>query len=466
MNPDPLALARRRPELSAAQPFWRSQLAVVAAGAGLFLALGLQSPLAAGRLFVGIATVLYLLISGYKLLLIYCSVRFDSEIRIAPDALAALDERSLPVYTILIPLYHESESVPSLVRSLRRLDYPRDKLDIQLLLEEDDARTREAVDAIELPPEFRRTVVPVSQPRTKPKACNIGLALARGELLVIYDAEDQPEPDQLKKAAAAFRACPPEVICLQSKLNFYNPRQNILTRFFTAEYSAWFDLSLPGLSSLRTVMPLGGTSNHFRTAALRELLGWDAFNVAEDCDLGIRLCRFGWQTRMLDTTTWEEACGDAGFWIRQRTRWFKGYMQAWLVHTRRPLALWRELGPVHTLHFIMLVGGMLFCLLANPIFWTFTAFWFVRQLQALDALFPPALFMMGSFCLFAGNFAFVYAGALGCYRRRYFDLVKFALLMPPYWLFMSIAAWRALVQLVVNPFIWEKTRHGLSGRKT
>ncbi len=465
MNPDPLALARQRPELSAVRPFWRNQIVAMASGLALFALLGLWQPLAAGQLFVAVATLFYILISCYKLLLIYCSVRYDSEIRIPPAEIAALDEASLPVFSILIPLYHESESVGSLVRFLRRLDYPRDKLDIQLLLEEDDTQTREAVAAVELPPEFRCTVVPVSQPRTKPKACNIGLAYARGEFLVIYDAEDQPESDQLKKAVAGFRRCGPEIVCLQSKLNFYNPRQNILTRFFSAEYSAWFDLSLPGLSSLRAVIPLGGTSNHFRTAPLRELLGWDAYNVAEDCDLGIRICRRGWKTRMLDTTTWEEACGDYAFWIRQRTRWFKGYMQAWFVHTRQPARLARELGWLNTFHFLMLVGGMLFCLLANPVFWTFTAFWFVHRFQALDALFPPPIFLMGSFCLFLGNFAFVYAGALGCYRRRYFDLVKFALLMPPYWFFMSIAAWRALGQLITNPFKWEKTQHGLAGKK-
>jgi cellulose synthase/poly-beta-1,6-N-acetylglucosamine synthase-like glycosyltransferase len=466
LNPDPLALSHQRPELSAVKPFWRSQLVAGAIGLALFALLALWQPLAAGRLFVGLATVFYILITSYKLLLIYGSVRHDSEIRISPETVAELDETQLPVFSIMVPLFHESESVGALVRSLRRLDYPRDKLDIQLLLEEDDSQTRDAVAAIELPPEFRCTVVPPSQPRTKPKACNIGLAFARGEFLVIYDAEDQPEADQLKKAVAGFRQCGPEVVCLQSKLNFYNPRQNLLTRFFSAEYSAWFDLSLPGLSSLHAVIPLGGTSNHFRTAPLRELLGWDAYNVSEDCDLGIRISRFGWKTRILDTTTWEEACGDLGFWIRQRTRWFKGYMQAWFVHTRRPVLLARELGFRNTIHFMMLIGGMLFCLLANPIFWTFTAFWFVRRLQALDTLFPPPVFLMGAFCLFLGNFAFVYAGALGCYRRRYFDLVKFALLMPPYWLFMSLAAWRAVGQLITNPFYWEKTKHGIAGEKT
>ncbi len=466
MDIDPLALSRQRPDLSAVKPFWRGQIVTGAVLLALLLLLALWKPFAAGQLLIGLSTVLYILISSYKLLLVYCSVRFDSEIRFTSAELAELDESTLPVFSILIPLYHESESVGSLVRSLCRMDYPRDKLDIQLLLEEDDTLTREAVAAVSLPPEFRCTVVPVSLPRTKPKACNIGLALARGDYLVIYDAEDQPEPDQLKKAAAAFRQCGPEVVCLQSKLNFYNPRQNVLTRFFSAEYSAWFDLNLPGLSSLHAMMPLGGTSNHFRTEPLRQLLGWDAYNVAEDCDLGVRICRFGWKTRMLDTTTWEEACGDFPFWIRQRTRWFKGYMQAWFVHTREPVKLVRELGFRNSIHFLMLIGGMLFCLLANPVFWTFTAFWFVHRLKALDALFPPPIFLMGAVCLFIGNFAFVYSGALGCYRRRYYDLVKYALLMPPYWFCMSFAAWRALGQLITNPFKWEKTRHGVAGKTT
>lgn len=463
MTADPLALARQRPDLSAARTFWPSQIAAGLLALLLFAALAAWQPLAAGRLFVAVATLLYLLITAYKLLLIHRSVRAQAEIRIPAETLAALDEQSLPVYTILIPLYREADAIGPLVQALARLAYPRDKLEILLLLEADDAATRAAAEALPLPPEFRRTLIPVSLPRTKPKACNIGLAQARGELLVIYDAEDQPEPDQLKKAAAAFRACGPEIVCLQCKLNFYNPRQNLLTRFFTADYSAWFDLALPGLSSFRALIPLGGTSNHFRTGALRELLGWDAYNVAEDCDLGVRLCRRGWKTRMLDSTTWEEACGEPGFWLRQRTRWFKGYMQTWLVHTRQPFRLWRELGPADSLHFFMLIGGMLFGLLANPLFWSFTAAWFLRRFERLDALFPPALFLMGAFCLFVGNFAFVYAGALGCYRRRYYDLVKFALLMPVYWFFMSVAAWRALVQLVVNPFHWEKTRHGRSG---
>jgi glycosyltransferase XagB len=255
------------------------------------------------------------------------------------------------------------------------------------------------------------------------------------------------------------------VICLQSKLNFYNPRQNWLTRWFTAEYSAWFDLSLPGLCGLRAVIPLGGTSNHFVTEKLRDLLGWDAYNVTEDCDLGVRIYRAGYSTRMLDTTTWEEACSSVSFWIKQRSRWLKGYMQTYLVHTRHPLKLARELGPANFLHFHLLIGGIVACALLNPIYWALALMWFIMRLELLRSLSPGRVFAMGALCLFAGNLAFVYAGALGAFRRRYYDLVKYALFAPPYWVLMSYSGWRAFFQIFRNPFQWEKTRHGLF-RKT
>ena len=458
----PLELSIRQPALSARITLWPGQKMALGLGTVALLALLLANPLGVGRVFVLISVVFYLAFNIYKLALIHYSVASDAEIRISPGQLASLRPEHLPLYSIMVPLYHESESVPHLIRSLRNMDYPPEKLDVQLLLEEDDAETREAVAREELPPGFRVTLVPASQPRTKPKACNVGLEYARGRYLVIYDAEDRPEPDQLRKAVAAFAQTEPRVVCLQCKLNFYNPRQNWLTRWFTAEYSAWFDLSLPGLSRLRAVIPLGGTSNHFVTEKLKELLGWDAYNVAEDCDLGVRIYRAGYATRMLDTTTWEEACGHLRFWIAQRSRWLKGYMQTYLVHTRHPMKLMRELGPVNFVHFHMLVGGIIACSLLNPIYWTLAALWFLYRLEVLLSLFPGLVFAMGALCLFAGNFAFVYAGALGAFRRKYYDLVKYALLAPPYWILMSYSGWRALLQLARSPFHWEKTRHGLA----
>lgn len=461
MSTDPLALSAERPELSAKTPLTVPQKAVLVVACLALVALLAWQPIPMARAMILLATVFYLAFTLYKFLLVRFSISSLAEIHISAAAAAALRDEELPVYSILVPMYQEPESLPQVVRALYELDYPAAKKDVQLLLEEDDTATRRAAAAVSLPAGFRITLVPKSFPRTKPKACNIGLGEAKGQYLVIYDAEDRPEPDQLRKAVAAFAAVGPEVVCLQSKLSFYNPRQNLLTRWFTAEYAAWFDLSLPGLSALGAVIPLGGTSNHFVTARLRELRGWDAYNVTEDCDLGVRIYRMGYRSRMLNTTTWEEACGDLPYWIRQRTRWVKGYIQTYFVHMRRPLRLLNDLGFENFVHFQLLVGGIVFSSLLNPLFWFMALLWFVLRLELLTHLFPGLVFIMAAFCLFAGNFVFAYMAAVGCYRRRYFDLVKFALLTPLYWALMSYSGWRAFGQFFANPFHWEKTRHGL-----
>jgi len=190
----------------------------------------------------------------------------------------------------------------------------------------------------------RIIVVPDGQPRTKPKACNVGLRFAHGEFLVIYDAEDRPAPDQLRRAVAAFRAAPPEMVCLQARLSYWNVDENALTRFFTLEYAHWFDLMLDGLAALRLPIPLGGTSNHFRVQPLRMVGAWDPHNVTEDADLGLRVAAQGMTVSTLASTTLEEACCRPWPWIKQRTRWIKGYMQTALVHTRHPIRFVRAAG--------------------------------------------------------------------------------------------------------------------------
>ena len=458
---DPLALSRQRPEWSCNVPLTRSQKGVLIGLAVLLILGSLLRPMGTARVFILATTVFYLCFTFYKLMLLRYSISSRSEITISPADLEALSDEALPIYSVLVPMYGEPESVPCIVEALRAMDYPPDKLDVQLLLEADDEPTCQAAEAVDMPKGFRVTLIPESFPRTKPKACNLGLYLATGEFLVIYDAEDRPEPDQLRKAVAAFHRVGDEVACLQSRLNFYNPRQNLLTRWFTAEYSSWFDLSLPGLCAIGAVIPLGGTSNHFVTRYLRDLWGWDAYNVTEDCDLGVRIYRAGYVSRMLNTTTWEEACSSFPFWIRQRTRWLKGYIQTYFVHMRSPLRLWKDLGTWNFLNFQLLIGGIVFSFLINPLFWLMATLWFVFRLQVLTNLFPLPVFAMGTFCLFAGNFAFVYTLAAGCYNRGYHDLVKYALLSPVCWVLMSVSGWRAFLQFFSNPFHWEKTQHGL-----
>jgi len=454
-------LVFERPEETAARVLSAGQFAAAAVLLAL-LAAGLVGDrlltlTALNSLFIAF----YLVVVAYKICLIHLSLGGAAGISVSPDELAALRDEDLPSYTVLVPLFRETESLRRLVDGLRAIDYPADRLQVLLLLEESDRPTVEAARAVELPPFVSVVVTPDGFPKTKPKACNLGLALAKGEYLVIYDAEDRPEPDQLKKAVVGFRKSPPGVICLQARLNFYNKRQNLLTRLFTLEYSMWFDLFLPGLGHLGAPIPLGGTSNHFRTEKLRELMGWDPFNVTEDCDLGVRIARRGYSTRMIDSTTWEEACSHPLHWIRQRSRWVKGYIQTYLVALRRPFGILRRVGFARALGFHVMVGGTPLALLINPFYWALTMLWFMLRWEGVTRLFPFPIVLWGLICLFAGNFVFVYATLLAAFRRGDYDLVKYGLLVPLYWLFMSLGAWKGCLQLITRPSYWEKTRHGL-----
>lgn len=406
------------------------------------------------------SAVFYTSASVYKFKLTLDSLGHQYEVLVTDEELAALDERDLPPYTILVPLYDEAAVVPQLVAGIGALDYPKTKLDVRLLCEEDDDSTIDAIRELHLPPHFRLVVVPDAQPKTKPKACNYGLLQADGKYVVIYDAEDRPDPDQLKKVVVAYEKADEKVTCIQAKLNYFNQEQNLLTRWFAIEYAMWFDLVLPGLDAANAPIPLGGTSNHFITERLLELAAWDPFNVTEDADLGIRLHRAGYTTAMIDSTTLEEANSDLNNWIRQRSRWIKGYLQTYLVHMRNPGRLLRQIGFSSWMSFQLLIGGTAIFLL-NPIFWTLTTIFFFTEAGLIREVFPSFVFYAAAFQLFIGNFVFVYLSCAGTIQRRYFHLSKYALLSPLYWGLMSIAAWKGFIQLFTNPFYWEKTEHGL-----
>lgn len=423
----------------------------------------LFAPLSTGIVLVAIISAIYFFDALFNLYLVRRSLTTAPSIQFTSSELAAITEESLPIYSILCPLYREANVVADFLRALERLDWPKEKLDVLLLLEEDDASTRAVVAELALPSYVRVVIVPDSQPKTKPKACNVGLALARGEYIVIYDAEDLPEPSQLKKAYLAFRRLPDTVKCLQAKLNYFNPQQNLLTRLFAAEYSLWFDLMLPGMQSVATSIPLGGTSNHFRTEDLKALQGWDPFNVTEDCDLGIRLFRRGYTTAIIDSVTLEEANSNIRNWIRQRSRWLKGYLQTYLVHMRNPIAFVREYG-IHAAAFQFIVGGKAAFMLINPFMWLATIAYFAANSifgPTIEALYPNWVLALAVSSLVFGNFLYFYYYMIGCAVRGHWQLIKYVFLIPFYWLLASVAAYVAFYQLVVKPHYWEKTRHGL-----
>jgi cellulose synthase/poly-beta-1,6-N-acetylglucosamine synthase-like glycosyltransferase len=381
----------------------------------------------------------------------------------APDG----PDWQLPSYTVLVPLVREANVLPDLIEALQALDYPSARLEVFLVLEAADAETQAALLGLELPGNFRTLLVPDAMPRTKPKALNYALQFARGDFVVVYDAEDRPEPDQLRRAWHVFRHAPSDLGCLQAQLNIDNPRQSWLTRQFTIEYSALFDAVLPALERLRLPVPLGGTSNHFPRSTLIGVGAWDPYNVTEDADLGVRLARHGYRTGVLASTTWEEAPPALATWFKQRTRWLKGWMQTYLVHTRSLGRLNRELGLRASAGFHTLMGGLVASALAHPIFYALLAWhWWEGGLLA------PAESTMGAILLTVvwinlgvGYAASILVGALAVWRRGHRGLVPFALLMPLYWLLISAAAYRALWQLAHDPYLWEKTEHGGAGRR-
>jgi cellulose synthase/poly-beta-1,6-N-acetylglucosamine synthase-like glycosyltransferase len=375
----------------------------------------------------------------------------------------ALDfpEADLPSFTVLIPAYRERQVVEHLLRAVSRLDYPREKLEVKLVLEADDEETIEAASNVELSIDVDIVLVPPAQPRTKPKALNYALQFAHGDIVTIYDAEDVPEPLQLRRAAVVLARYGDDVACVQAQLSYSNVHQNLITKWFTLEYAIWFALFLPGLVSSRAPVPLGGTSNHFRRSALLELGAWDPYNVTEDADLGVRMHRRGFRTRVVESVTLEEANSDFVNWVKQRSRWYKGYLQTWIVNLRRPRQLLRDLGVKDFFRFNLFVGGTPVLGLLNPVFWIMTLLWFTAKPHIIKELFPAPVFYVGLLCWAFGNFTIAYLWLIATRLTKHTDLLVTALLVPLYWVMMSIAAVKALVQLVISPSYWEKTMHGL-----
>jgi cellulose synthase/poly-beta-1,6-N-acetylglucosamine synthase-like glycosyltransferase len=453
-----------RAKLSALQTFTSGQAVVLCVIGLLWMVGAFIFRLQMLTAVISAITILYTFNVLLNVSLALRTFRNSPEEHIGDDVVQALKNADWPVYTVLCPLYREAQVVPQFVQAMQALDYPPEKLQVLFLTEEDDTETRSAIRALALPAHFRILAVPDGKPRTKPRACNYGLIHAKGPYVVIYDAEDIPDPLQLKKAVLAFASHTPDVVCVQAKLNFYNIRQNLLTRWFTAEYSTWFDLILPGLQLAGFSLPLGGTSNHFRTAALRALGGWDAYNVTEDCDLGLRLKRYHMNTVILDSTTLEEANPQLKNWLRQRSRWIKGYMQTYLVHMRNPLEYFRRGRLSDLFSFQVVIGSGTGVMFINPLMWVLLAAYMVFGRSVINIyhiLFPGPILYLGAFCLIFGNFFYVYLYLLACMKRKKYHLLPWTLFIPIYWLLMSIAALYALFELLVKPHYWQKTVHGL-----
>lgn len=457
-----VGLRQAAPEMSAHTVLSRRQkLGLIIAGVVL-LAAAVANLMLTLQIVVALGTVMYAATLIYRLLLVRRGLQGSHMVRVSDEEALAVPDDQLPVYSVLVPAYREPEVISKIISAITRLNYPADKLDVRLLLEADDEATIAAARASIVDTPITIVLVPPAEPRTKPKACNFGLQSATGDLVTIFDAEDRPEPLQLRRAVVALARLGEDFACVQARLGYFNARQNLVTRWFTIEYGTWFRFLLPGLVSVGAPIPLGGTSNHFRAPLLRALQAWDPYNVTEDADLGIRLARLGYSVGVLDSITEEEANSDFVNWVKQRSRWYKGYLQTWLVHMRRPVAVHRELGVRGALGLHLFVLGTPLTALINPLFWILAVLWFAQKPNGVAELFPPQVYYVALACFILGNATVVYVNLLTTRVINQPGLLGAALLVPAYWVMMSVAAAKAAYQLALKPSYWEKTSHGLN----
>jgi glycosyltransferase XagB len=451
-------LARRFPQLSAQRRLTRAQKGALAVLL-LLIAGGWQNHWN-GYLLLAACVLFSFLLSMTTALRLFALFSPKGRWRLRGPP---LPDAALPGYTVLVPLFRETRVLKQLLQGLRTLDYPASKLDIKLILEEHDAKMRAAVAALALETHFEVIVVPAGKPQTKPRALTYALRFSRGELLTIYDGEDIPEPRQLRQAASIFAAQGPRLACLQAALTFYNPNENWLTRQFNAEYAALFNVLLPFLAAAGLPLPLGGTSNHFRTGALLAVGAWDPYNVTEDADLGYRFAHLGFECGVLLGKTYEEANTQWPNWLRQRRRWLKGFLHTWLVLMRSPVRLFRALGLVRFLVVQCLSLGVYAAALLYPILFLQSLrliILFVQDGQGLMLNLAMAVIIAVTALL--GHSVAVLCAWTGLWRLGYHGWLFTLATLPIYWLMTTAAAWMALWDFLVQPHHWHKTEHGLS----
>lgn len=395
--------------------------------------------------------VFYALFVLFKVFLYLFSFYTQKESALMPSG-------DVPIYTVLLPVFKEANVVDRLLQRIEALVWPRDKLQVLLLVEYNDKVTQHALTGRTMPSYVEVIIIPPSDVQTKPNACQYAIDHhVKGHYTVIYDAEDKPEPLQLVYAHNAFLKGEKNLACLQAKLNFYNREENWLAALFTVDYTTWFDGYIKGLSKLNLPIPLGGTSNHFRTSILKEVGGYDKYNVTEDADLGVALIEAGYTTKYLESTTWEEACHRPAAWIKQRTRWTMGYMITTLVHMRRGHTKMSAVS--YACAFLFIAGTPLSNIFVPVCFYLTLAHYFFGMYGELFAGWSG---VFAFYVFWAANLSMLVINVVACLQRRYVLHALCVFLVPVYWLMQAAASYFAVYKLFTAPHVWLKTEHGVS----
>ena len=452
------------PRRSASKPLLGWQKPVLLSLLAFVIVVAVWQPMATAIALIGLCTLAYLLTLGDRVLIFRRGLA--SRPIVIPDEVArSIPDDELPSYTILVPAYNEPEVVADLIGAMDSLEYPRERLQVLLLLEADDQVTIDAARACGESDVITILLVPPAEPRTKPKACNYGFALRhRG-----YRHHLRCRGPARNRCSCAgwwppSGTSPMTWRVFRPNSSYHNGHQNLLTAWFTAEYGLWFGFLLPGMMVSTSPIPLGGTSNHLRREMLQGIGGWDPFNVTEDADLGLRIAASGYRTAVIDSYTLEEANSDPINWIRQRSRWYKGYLQTWLVHIRRPVKLYRTLGLRSFIRFTLVLAGTPIIAVLNLLFWFITLLWFLGQPAVVGEVFPDYIYFPALVAMIIGNFTVMYMNMIALREDDRSDLLVAGLTVALFWLMMSVAAAKGCYQMIRQPSFWEKTFHGLAER--
>jgi len=453
-------LLRKWPQLSAQKLFSKLSAPIFMVGLALVIAGFFYSPQASFVAFLTLMNFLFFTTISFKALAFFSAK--------AQPALVYEGEK-LPIYSILVPLYKEKNTIAHLINAIDAFDYPKSKLDVKLVVEADDKETIQAIKDLAPPAYFEIIKTPFSLPRTKPKACNYAMQYVRGEYVTIFDAEDIPNKYQLKAVLAKFKNGERNLACVQARLNYYNYNDSQITRWFALEYAIWFDYVMNGLERMKLAIPLGGTSNHIKTAVLKKLGNWDSFNVTEDADLGMRLKRFGYTVGAVNSITMEEAPSNLSAWLKQRKRWIKGFMQTYIVHMRQPLRFIREAGfkSFLTLQFFIGLPPIIYILSPFMLLLAIAENSFAANILTL----PSWLYLASISNLIYGAVTHISFALVANYRssngtgRMFKPMIFSALTFPIYAILHVIASFSSLYELIFNPHYWEKTQHGVTKTK-
>lgn len=455
-------LFTKSPEFSSAVPINNLQLNILLCVCFLCIGAVLVNPYQFLLISSALMLPIFMMLSYMRLSSIFIAEHKNKLKSKLIHPIIAVDNNTLPRYSVLVAVYNEVEALPKLIKGLEKINYPTDLLEIFILIEEDDLATQQAFYACNAPEHIEALIVPDGNPRTKPRALNYGLHFATGEFVTIYDAEDLPEPDQLRKAVSTFRSGPDHLACLQAELSIYNRKENWLTAMFATEYKILFSNFLPFLAKHNLIVPLGGTSNHFKRKLLQQVGGWDPHNVTEDADLGIRFARLGYSCDVVDSYTIEEALPRLKPWLLQRSRWLKGWMQCYATHLREPKRFLKEVGLKRFLGLHVTIGIMLFAGLVHPTCIILLLCDIIPYLIAKNGTSIPSLSAISFLYILnaiLGYGSYLLNGIFVLKDQPLKDKLIFSFTFPFYWVLMSISCYIALYEFFINPFYWHKSPH-------